>query len=432
MKNWRRAIVPLILAGVLGMSIVFLVQWFSDRNQVRVLTIATASKGGEYHRFGQALAEVIARHQPHIRLQVLETSGSRENVKLLADKKVQLAIAQDDTPLPASVQGVAALFPEAFHLLANPNSGIRSISDLKEKRIALMPKGSGSYVFFGQLLQHYGLSSKDVQAFPLSAAQGQDQLRQGKVDAWFRSIALGNPEMRQIVQETQAQLVPLDQVPALQISNPYLRPIIIPKGIYSGNPPIPAQDLPSGSVQAILLTLESVNPEIIYEITRTLYDFRYELAAINPRAAVASSEISGAALGLPLHLGASNYYNKNEPNFLQANAEPMGFLLSISLLLGSSLWQLRSRFSKRQKNRADAYNLKVLELVEQVNQCLNAQELDHIRQQLFVIFQRVVQDLDNDQLTNEAFLAFSIAWDVANNAIRHREAVLAEQSAYHR
>ncbi len=144
---------PVVLLSIV-MAFAFAVQWVREQNRTYSLTIATAGKNGEYYAFGQALAKVVAKHQPDIQINVLETEGSLQNMELLAKRRVQLALVQGDTPTQPSVEAIASLFPEMFHLIAATKSNIQSVGDLQGKRVALMPEGSGSYALFWSLSQH--------------------------------------------------------------------------------------------------------------------------------------------------------------------------------------------------------------------------------------------------------------------------------------
>jgi TRAP transporter TAXI family solute receptor len=414
---------PVVLLSIV-MAFAFGVQWLRDQNRVYSLTLATAGKSGEYYTFGQALAKVVAKHQPHIQIKVLETEGSPQNMELLAKKQVQLAIVQGDTPVEPSVQAIASLFPEMFHLIASANADIRSVSDLKGKRVALMPKGSGSYALFWPLSKHYGLTEADIKPVVLPPAQAHAVLREGKVDALFRVIALGNAAVSQHLQTTQDKLVPIDQAAALQLSLPSLEATKIPKGTYNGAIPIPADDLPAVAVRAMLVAQQDVDESVIYEITRILTESRNELVKQHPQAAMIRPLESGEQLSLPLHPGAKAYYNQDKPNFVVQYAEPIGLLLSVSTLCISGLWQLRLWLQGRQKNRADMYNLEILALIDQVHVIDNLEQLEAIRHHLFEIFHKVVVDLDKDLISPESFQSFTFPWEVAVTTIRHRETIL--------
>lgn len=414
---------PLVLLSVLA-AIGFAAQWVLGRNQINELTIASGSQDGEYYAFAQALATVVARHNPTIKLSVKETAGAQENLALLEQNKAQLGIVQSNTPSIPTARAVAYLFPEVFHMVARPNSGINSVDDLRGKRVALMPEGSGSYDLFWLLSKHYNLPETSFTPMAMPPEQAYEALQQGQVDALFRVMALGNPSMSQLLAGTRSQLIAIDQVDSLRLSLPFLEPSTIPKGAYDGGSPIPPENLPVVGVRAVLITRENADAAVIQEITRTLFDFRNEIVAIYPRAAMMRLPDAGENLGLPLHPGAQAFYNQDRPNFFVKYADSLGLLLSIAALCASGLWQLRIWLEGRQKNRADKYNLEILSLIEQIQQTKDLNELELIRSQLFEIFRQVVSDLDTDRISPESFQSFSFPWEVAMTTLHQREMIL--------
>ncbi|NJL37209.1 MAG: TAXI family TRAP transporter solute-binding subunit [Leptolyngbyaceae cyanobacterium RM1_406_9] len=414
---------PVVLISLVA-ALAFAMQWVRELNRTHHLVIATASRDGEYFAFASVLAEVVNRHHPDIKIRVRETAGSVENMALLSRNQVQLAIVQSDTPVHSSVRAVAYLFPEVFHLLATEESGIEGMADLRGKRVALMPEGSGSYALFQAVSPHYGLNQTNYQAIALPADQASAALQQGQVDALFRVIALGSTSISQLLEPGQIRLIPIDQVEALRLSLPYLEATQIPKGTYSGAAPIPPDNIPVVAVRAELVAHESVNPEVIREVTRTLFERRSELIAQYPRAANIRLPESAENLGVLLHPGARAYYSQDNPNFWLEYAELIGLLLSVTVLSVSGFWQFRLWLLAGQKNRADRYNLEILELIEQVQMVNDLEHLYKIRHQLFEIFAHVVMDLDKDRISPESFQSFTFPWDVAITTIRHREMIL--------
>ena len=306
---------PIILISIF-MAVAFAWEWFREQNRIHYLTMATGGKDGEYYAFASVFAQVVARHEPQIQIQVIETQGSVQNQEFLSAKKVQLALLQSDTPLDPSTQAIALLFPEIFHLIATTQSNINSVSDLKGKRVALLPQGSGSYRLFWPLSKHYGLRSTDFEPVILPPKQAHLALRQGRVNALFQVIALGNPSITELLQSSKNQLLPIDQSAAIQLFQPALESSQIPKGTYSGAIPIPAEDLPVVSVQALLVTHQDVDPSIIYEITRIFFEARNELVKQYRQAAMIPQRDSIRELGLPFHSGAKKYYKLDEPSLI--------------------------------------------------------------------------------------------------------------------
>jgi uncharacterized protein len=417
-----KVVLPVVVLSLVGVvaSAFFLVR---EHTRTYRLVLASGGSTGEYYAFSQAFAEVVARNHPTIAIEVLATDGSLQNMDLLKTDAAQLALVQSDTPVQPPVRAVALLFPEMFHLLARTDANIDGVADLRDKRVALMPKGSGSYALFWPLVQHYGLGADTMTVLPMPADQAHAALAAGEVDALFRVITLGNPTVGELLQTGTVRLISIDQADALQLSLPYLEAQTIPKGTYNGGRPVPAADLPVVAVNALLVAHEGLPPKVVNALTQTLHQNRNELVALYPRAAMIRLNTSGD-LGLPLHPGAEAFYTQGEPEFLVEYAEPIGLLLSMGVLGISSLWQLRSWLLGKQKNRADTYNLEILALIDAIDKAQSLEELEALRETLFDILKRVVSDLDVDRITSESFESFTFPWEIANNTIRHQEMVL--------
>ena len=426
----ERVIAAITLASIV-MVVVFAGK--SIRAHIRTtVTIATAGEGGEYYVFGEDLERVVNANQRRIRLKTIVTAGSCENMRLLEDGKVELAIAQHDTPTTPSVQAVASLFPEVLLLIVDRN--INSISDLKGKRIAVIPNLLGEKgdpndpdSFFQRLIESHGLKGTvtPVKTQGLLAAREAFLGEERKADAIILFIALGNKTIRKLLTQNHrpAKLLPIN-VHAIESWHPFVQEATIYAGAFRGEDLVPKRDIPSASVQALLLTHKGIDPGIIREITRILYDHRNKLMAANPRAATIKLPNSGENLGIPLHVGARSYYRREDPGFLVTYAAPLTLFLSLAALCASGMWNLRLTLEQRRKNRADKYNLEILSLVEQSRKIKSLQGLQDVRQKLFDIFRRVLEDLDEDMISTESFQLFTFPWEVALSVIRHHESIL--------
>lgn len=247
-----KALVPVLILSaiaVIGSSVLLL----RETRRVHHLTIATGGRQGQYYAFGTALAKTLERREPDIQLEVLETAGSLENMERVADRTVDLAMVQSDTPVDPSVRAIAYVFPEMFHFIARTDAGINTVADIKGKRIALMPEGSGSYDLFWKMIERYSLGAEDFDYVALPPEEAHAALLNGEVDALFQVIALGSQSLSTLLQSGEVELVPVDRADALQLSLPFLEVTKIPKGTYGGQVPIPDTDLPTVAVRALLV-----------------------------------------------------------------------------------------------------------------------------------------------------------------------------------
>lgn len=416
----------LLLVAILSVVPIGAFGWklHQDKHQVYELTLATGTQTGNYYPFGQAIAEVVSQQNPRLRIKVVETQGAEENMQRLQANQAQLAIVQNDTTAVPQARVIASLFKEVFHLIVSEKSGIQSVSDLKGKHIALMARGSGSYSSFWFVSQHYGLQSSDFKSTPGSWTEATNLFATGEVDAIFRVLPPGSSLVSELLQNTQGKLVAIDQGAAMKIKLPYLEADLIPKGTYKAEPAVPDADLSTVGVQATLLVRQDVDPVIVKEITRILFEYRRNLVAANSLAAMISQPGGNGGLALPIHQGAQAYYDREKPDFLASNADLLGFSLSVLTLLVSWLWQLRSRWTQKQKNQADHFNLEILSLIQKIRQAGTFEELDLLQEELFEIFRQVIVDLDEDRIDCDSFHSFTFTWETALKIAGDREKVL--------
>ncbi|MEG5101155.1 TAXI family TRAP transporter solute-binding subunit [Microcoleus sp. AT13-A5] len=412
------ALLSVVLIGFFGWAL------HQDKQRVYELTLATGNKTGYYYPFGQAIAEVVMQQNPRLRIKVVETEGAEENMRRLEANEAQLAIALNDTAAVPQARVIASLFKEAFHLIVSEQSGIESVSDLKGKHIALRAKGSTSYSSFWLVSKHYGLKPSDFQFTPGSWAETTKLFASGEVDAIFWVVPLGSDLVSDLLQNTPGKLVPIDQAAAMKIKWPYLQADLIPKGTYKGDPAVPDVDLPTVGVEATLLVRKDVDPVIVKEITRILFEYRRNLVATNSLAAMISQPSESGGLALPVHEGAQAYYDREKPDFFAANSDVIGLSFSFVTLFVSWLLQLRARFLHQQKNRADKFNLIILNLIQRSRQAGTFEEIDRLQEELFEIFKQVIVDLDEDRIDADSFHSFTFTWETALKIATDREKAL--------
>ncbi len=419
----RKSAITLGLGSII-MVIVFGILWFKDSKQIHTLILATGDKSGQYYAFGKALSKVVNNHNPQIKIKVLESKGSPKNTKLLENNSAQLALVQSDTVVTPSTKAITFLFPEIFHLIVNKNVGIKKINDLEGKRIALMQKGSGSYAMFWLLIKHYQLDISKINTIPMSVLDAHQALKNGEVDGLFRIVSLENTAVIQLLQNPQLQLIPIEQGAALKLEVPTLEVISIPKGAYHGGIPIPSEDLPGVGVRAVLVTHRNINREIIFEITRILHEARNELVQEFTQAAMIDSTNHHQNLGFTFHPGALDYYDRGKPSFIVEYAEAIGLFMSVSVLLVSTIWQLRLWLTGKQKNRADLYNLELLKIIDEIQKIEDLEKLHEVRDELLEMLNHVIIDLDKDLISPESFQSFTFPWQVALSSTHQRENLL--------
>ena len=406
----------------------------SDRTKVHRLKLAAGAMQGESYIISKAIEQVVEKYYPNIEIEVIKTGGTAENIEQLEQNKAQLATAQADVSVAASSRLIAVLYTDKFQLIVPSTSQINQFSDLKGKRIAL-PKTGGQFRSFLHVAAHFGLAESDFIFVGETEVAANEAFLSNQADAAFRVRALANQSILQLVENGSARLVPIPQAAAMKIKYPAFEAGIIPQGAYRGNPPIPAIDLETVQVQRTLLAHEKVDTEVIRSITNVLMEHRQELADaipqqdIKPLVANINPPSKDSGIGTPIHPGAQAYYDRDKPSFVQENADVLALILTIVLLLWSWGIQIKRMLERVQKNAADEYSSKVINLLNEVPKTNDLKQLEAKTEDLLKLLTSAVNDLNKDVISEESFQSFRVIWQIALDTVRERRITLYQQQS---
>jgi uncharacterized protein len=328
------------------------------------------------------------------------------------------------------------LYDDTFQLLVPKASQVQSLVDLRGQRIALAQSG-GQYQSFLRVVEHFGLHSEDFHFVGTNDETAEDAFLNGRADAIFRVRAIGDPSIEQLVQTGRVRFLPIEHAAAMKIRHPAFEAALIPVGAYLGSPPVPTQDFPTVAVQRTLLARDSASVTAIRAVTEVLIERRQEIMEEIP---VGMTEVRlllvqvrkpepQAGLGPALHPGALSFYDKDKPSFLLAHADYVGLFLTVGLMAGSWLWELKRWMQRKQKNKADQYSNRVVALISSVQEVNSLPRLDEVWRELLKILTEAVHDLDADKLSEESFNSFRTILQIGMEVTKERRSILMSTSA---
>jgi uncharacterized protein len=294
--------------------IMFLAYQFVEPAPPQKITIATASANGAYFAFAKEYQHLFAREK--IDLQILETSGSVENLTLLEEKKAEVAFLQggigsaEEHP---EFIGLASLYLEPLWIFVRKDLKITSLNDLVGLRVAIGSEGSGTNQIVMQLLSDNNLAENNkIVLLPLGGEDGAQELLKQNIDALFVVTRAEAPLIRQLVVDPQIELVDLVRAEAYTRLHKYLSHVVLPEGVLDMEKNIPSRDINLIAPAATLVTNGDLHPaltDLLMQITTAIHKDTTILT-------VGKKYPSPENLDFPLSKEAERYY-RNGPPFLQ-------------------------------------------------------------------------------------------------------------------
>lgn len=290
----------------------------TDKLETKFVTVATGGASGPYNIIGTSLTELYAK-QFGVNAKTQTTGASVENLNLLAQKKAEMAFVMSDALSDAingtgsfkqkfdNVDQVAVLYPNYVQIVASAKSGIKTIEDLKGKRVAVGAQNSGVELATRALLEGFGITYNDIQVDYLGYAEASDALKSGKLDVAFLTSGIPNSSLMELQQGFDLQLVsvPADKLAEIAKTKTYFTAMPIPKGTY-GN----AEDIPTATIANALVVRKDLSENDVYLLTKSLFENLDSLKTSHQAAADISVENAQKNLVAPLHPGAKRYYDE--------------------------------------------------------------------------------------------------------------------------
>lgn len=286
------------------------------------LSMGTSSSGGTFNTLGVALCQVWNDKLPGTSFTAEVTAGSSENCLRVGTDDIQLAFSAASSVYEAvngigqfegkQVEGlrvIANLYPAIIQIPVLKDSGINGIDDIVGKKVNIGEAGSGSESQAMGILDCFGISKSDFNAQQLSHSNASDAVVDEKIDGYIISGSLGQSHQMKAMASGKCKLADLGSDEEIQnVINrlPYYYEYTIPSGTY----PNQESDVKTVATGTLLIVNESISDDLVYEITKNLFENVDTLVQSQDIAKEITLESGINVSGLPLHPGAERYYKE--------------------------------------------------------------------------------------------------------------------------
>ena len=290
----------------------------------KFINIATGGTAGTYYPLGGAMAEILNKTIPGMNASAQSTGATVANINMLKDGSVDMAIVQNDITYYAAngtemfkdkkvtnLKAIAALYPETVQMVTLEKSGIKSVAELKGKRVAVGAAGSGTEANARQILEAAGITYNDITVQYLSFGEAANALKDGNVDVGFVTAGFPTSAIQDIASQHKVRILSLskDMIEKLTKKYPFYIEWKIPKETYGTK-----ADTVTAAVMNVMLVSKNLSDDVVYDILDGIYSQK-GLETIGASHATAKREIKPetalrgiTGTSLKLHPGAEKYY----------------------------------------------------------------------------------------------------------------------------
>ena len=285
------------------------------------VTVLTGNTSGVYYPLGVGLSQLFRQAVPEATVAVQATAASAENLHLLEARRGEVGFTLGDVLADAwegrteagftaplkTLRAIAGIYPNYVQIVASETSGIRTLADLKGKRISVGAPGSGTELNARAIVKAAGLTYDDFSKVEyLSFSESVELIKNRQLDVTLQSAGLGVASLRDLASSMPIVVVPIPADVVRRVGRDVYRPAVIPAGTYEGQ----TEAVETTTIQNVLVTHDGVSQDVIYRMTKALFEHLDQLAASHVSAKQISRDTAARGLPVPLHPGAAAYYRE--------------------------------------------------------------------------------------------------------------------------
>ncbi|CAM5781390.1 TAXI family TRAP transporter solute-binding subunit [Rhizobacter fulvus] len=291
------------------------------RAQARFINVLTGGQSGVYYPMGVALSQIYGKALPDAKVTVQSTKASAENLNLLQAGRGEIAFTLADalsdawkgdkdagfaTPLK-KLRAVAGIYANYIQIVASGDSGIKTLADLKGKRISVGAPKSGTELNARAILKAAGLTYADFAKVEyLAFGESVELMKNRQLDATLQSAGLGVASIRDLATSVKILVVPIPADVTAKVGDAAYQGAVIPANTYTGQ----TADVPTIAIKNFLVSHEGVSADMVYAMTKSMFENLPAMVAAHNAAKGITREGAVSGTTVTFHPGAEKYYRE--------------------------------------------------------------------------------------------------------------------------
>jgi TRAP-type uncharacterized transport system substrate-binding protein len=393
------------------------------------LTFAVGDPLGPQARFANRLATVLKGDNSRLRLKIV---FNLDNAKALTEfdrRKADLAVLRTDAKIPSRARALAILEHDVVLLISPGGKKIKSLAELKKKKIAVLGEGDNSAAFVRNMLElpDNADAAARVQAAPPNATLDK-LLNSGGYNAVIAiahtSTLVKGKRYEQYAKSGGFTLNAIDEAKALARRNPGISEETLATGMLSSTPQIPDDDLDTVGLQWILVAQSSMSTTTAGDLARAIYEDKAGLALEDGFASKIEPADTDKDAFIVAHQGAAEYINDDTKSFMDRYSDVLYLAAAALSIIGSIFAGIYTKITRSAPERAGELATTVLDIGEKAKHANSPQALDALQAELDDVLRGAVMGLRDGTISSDGLDTFKLGYQLVRDEIGTRREYL--------
>ena len=388
------------------------------------LVFAVGDASGPEARFATRQSWVLKNNSSRLRLRIVPNADNAKALQQFDRKDASLAILRTDAKIPPRARAVAILERDVFLLISPAGKKIKTIADLKKRKIAVIADSESSAALVRNILE---LSDS-----PDAAARVQMAPPGSTFDKLFASgfsAVIKVAHASQIVKDKSYELYArrggftlnaIDAAKAIARKNPAISEETVATGMLSASPAVPEEDLDTIGLEWLLVAQSRLPTTTVSDLARIIYENKADLAFEGGFASRIEPAATDKDAFVVAHPGAAEYINDEIKSFVERYSDLMYFALAALSIIGTIFAAIYAKITRIAPEKASELATAILDIGERVKYAKSADALDELQDELETVLRGVVIGLRDGTVSSDGLDTFKLGYEFVRDEIALR------------
>jgi TRAP-type uncharacterized transport system substrate-binding protein len=386
-------------------------------------------------RFAAKLATVLKNNSSKLRLKIVSNADSAKALAQFDRRKADLAVLRTDAKVPPRARAIAILEHDVLLLLSPGSKKIKSLAELKKKKIAVLADGEDNSAFVRKILEISGNSDATSRIEMTPPNSPFDKLFASggygaAIAILHASTIVKDKRYEQYAKAGGFTVNPIDETKALARRYPGISEETLATGMLSSSPPIPDDDLSTVGLQWLLVAQSRISTSTAGELARTIYENKAELALPDGFASKIEPADTDKDAFIVAHQGAAEYINDDTKSFMDRYSDLLYLGAGALSIIGSIFAGLYAKVTRIAPEKASELATAILDIGERTAHATSMDALDALQDELEAILRGAVIGLRDGTISSNGLDTFKLGYEFVRDEIGMRRESLKRHAGH--